>query len=260
MIGAIRRAKRLFDPKSGRALLFSLDHGLNDGQIQGMPPLPELLTLAQDKGAQAVVLNKGMARAFAAALAPATPLVLQLSGGTRHGLPPYGKSLVCSVPEALRLGADAVALQVNIGNDLEDRMLADFAMATEEAHQLGIPAIAILYARGGQIVNERDPSLIAHCVRLGAELGADVVCVPYPGAHESFTAAVASCPVPVLVTGGTFINDFSVFLTTVRAALECGAAGVAVGRNVFLHPKPAKALAELLALVHSDIHAPGAKD
>lgn len=252
MNGALRRAKRLFDPKSGRAVILTLDHGVSDGMVQGLPKIPELLELARDKGVQAVVLNKGMARVYGSSLAPSMQLAIQLSGGTRHGLPPYGKTLVCSVPEALRVGGDAVCLQVNIGNDLEDRMLSDFGMAAEEAHQLGVPVIAMLYARGGQIVNERDSSLIAHCIRLGGELGADVICVPYPGASEVFSQAVAASPAPVLVVSGPNSADFNGFLSMVRSALEAGAAGVAVGRTVLLQPKPTKALSELLTVVHAE--------
>lgn len=264
MNGVQRRAKRFFDSKSGRAVLLTLDQGVSDGMIQGMPKVPDVLELAGEKGVQGVVLNKGMARAYGWRLAPSALLGVQLSGGTRHGLPPYAKTLVCSVPEALRLGADAVCLQVNIGNDLEDRMLADFGMAVEEAHQLGAPVIATIAARGGQIVNERDPSLIAHCIRLGGELGADILCVPFPGAAEGFAQAVAASPAPVLALAGAGSGDFAGVLTMVRNALDAGAAGVSVGRAVLLQPKPAKALAELLSLTHNNAHgahgANGSKD
>jgi class I fructose-bisphosphate aldolase len=252
MNGAQRRAKRFFDPKSGRAVLLTLDQGVSDGMIQGMPRIPEVLEMAGEKGVQGIILNKGMSRAYGQLLSPSVQLVTQLSGGTRHGLPPYAKTLVCSVAEALRLGADAVSIQVNIGNDLEDRMLADFGVAVDEAHQLGAPVIATIAARGGQIVNERDPSLIAHCIRLGAELGADIICVPFPGAAEGFGQAAAASPVPVLALAGPASGDFAAVLSLVRSALDAGAAGVSIGRAVLLQPKPAKALAELLNVTHNN--------
>jgi len=251
MIGCLRNMQRFFEPVSGRCVLLALDHGVGEGMMPNASPLPELLKLAQEKRIQGVLLNKGMARAYGERIGPGTGLVVQLSAGTRHGLPPYSKSVVCAVPEALRLGADAVSLHINIGNDLEDRMLADLGLAIDEAHQLGLPVLALIGARGGQIVNERDPSLIAHCIRLGAELGADIIGVPYSGQPDSFTAAVASSPSPVLVTGGPSADTAS-FLNTMRQALEAGASGVCIGRNITQSPRPAKALTELLALVHGE--------
>lgn len=252
MIGTLRKLQRLFHPKSQRALLLSLDHGGSDGMIPGIEKTPEILEYIKEKPVQGVVLNKGMARAFASFIEPETNLIMQLSGGTKHGLPTYNKSIVCSVTEALRLGADAVSVHINIGNDLEDRMLTDFGLMTDEAHQSGLPIIAVIYARGGQIVNEKDPTLIAHCIRLGGELGADLICVPYSGDVESFSGAIAACPMPVLVTGGPLQHDFDTFMQTAAEVLECGAAGLSLGRNVFQHPEPTMVIDEMIKLTHKN--------
>ena len=131
-------------------------------------------------------------------------------------------------------------------------MLTDFGMVTDEAHALGIPVMATIYARGGQIVNELDSSLIAHSIRLGGELGADVVCVPYSGDPQSFSLAVACCPVPVLATGGPNQPDWKSFKAQVGEVMQAGAAaGVCMGRNIFQHPEPIAALAEICELVHT---------
>lgn len=250
MIGCRRRMRRFFDTQSKRALILALDHGVSSGMIHGIEDIPGLIGNAHDFGVQGIVLNKGLARAYGDTAPHTVNLVVQLSGGTRHGLPTYNKSIVCSVQEALRLGADAVAVHVNIGNDLEDRMLTDFGLATDEAHQAGLPVFVVIYARGGQIVNELDPSLIAHCVRLGGELGADLVSVLYSGDTESFSRAVKACPAPVLVAGGPSQPTLESFLNMMRTALECGAAGVLAGRNIFQHPEPHKALRGLEQIVH----------
>ena len=253
MFGALRKLQRFFHPESERTLILTLDHGASDGIIPGIDAIPELLDSLAQTPVQGVVLNKGMARAYTSRIEPEVNLVIQLSGGTKHGLPTYNKSLVCSVPEALRAGADAVAVHVNIGNDLEDRMLSDFGMVTDEAHQMGLPVMAVIYARGGQIVNETDPALIGHSIRVGGELGADLVCVPYSSDKQSFTHAVSTCPVPVLVTGGPLQSDYQTFLTQMAEALSCGAAGLSIGRNIFQHPTPPEALKALLTLVHEPI-------
>ncbi|GAB7079557.1 class I fructose-bisphosphate aldolase [Megalodesulfovibrio paquesii] len=254
MIGVMRRLKRFFTAPSKRAFVLTLDHGASDGMLPGLMHMTTLLEAIGQPPAQGlvqgVVLNRGMARAYATKVDPAVQVVVQLSAGTKHGLPTYMKSLVCSAAEALRVGADAVCIHMNIGNDLEDRMLTDFGSACEDAHQLGLPVMAVIYPRGGQIVNERDPSLIGHAIRVGGELGADLVCAPMPLDPRSFADAVESCPAPVLVAGGAARSDFEQFLVELNVALECGVMGACVGRNIFQHPDPIRALGLVAAVVH----------
>lgn len=256
MIGTLRRLARLFDGESGRAVILPFDHGMAEGLAPGLSRIPEILEKVHEHRVQGVVLNKGLARSLGSRLHPSMRLLVNLSAGTKHGLPPWNESLVCSVAEAHRLGADAVAVRVNIGNDLEDRMLTDLGLVTDEAHQLGLPVMAVIYARGGQIVNELDPTLVGHCIRLGAEMGADLVCAPYSGDRDSYAAAVAASPAPVLVAGGPVQPDFPSFLHMLEQAMSAGAMGVAIGRNVFQHADPLAAVAELCQAVHS----PGTKE
>ncbi len=148
-------------------MVLTLDHGASDGFIPGMTAIPELLRSLNGCDVNGVVLNKGWAREASGLLQPWANLVVQLSAGTKHGLPTYNKSIVCSAQEALRIGADAVAVHANIANDLEDRMLADLGAITDEARQLGLPVLAVLYARGPQIVNE--PPARSRCWSRGGQ-------------------------------------------------------------------------------------------
>lgn len=249
--GVYRRLGRLFHPGSGRTVIMPLDHGVGEGMLPGLEGVGRLLELSFERDIQGVVLNKGPARAYGAAVPLGASLVVQLSGGTKHAIPPYGRTLVCSVGEALRLGADAVSVQINIGNDQEERMLADFGQAAEEARLAGLPMLAVIAPRGGQIVNELDPSLISHCIRLGSELGADLTGVPYSGDPASFAEAVEASDSPVLVTGGPGRADQARFLQAMDEALRCGAAGMCVGRSIFQSPDPGALLDQLLDLVHT---------
>ena len=172
--------------------------------LPGLEAVAVLVEAFKDRAVQGVVLNKGPARVHGPRLPAWMNMVVQLSGGTKHALPPYGRTVICSVAEALRLGADAVSLQINVGNDFEDRMLADFGAMADDAHLHGLPVLAVIQPRGGHIVNELDPSLISHCIRLGAELGADLTGAPYGGDPGSFAEAVESSDIPVLVTGLSF--------------------------------------------------------
>ena len=250
MIGYLRKAARLFHPVSKRTIILPLDHGLSEGNMPGLEDLGNFLRGVNHLPTQGVILHKGMVMAHAGEVRLDQSLIVHLSAGTRHGLPSYNKALVCSVQEALRIGADMVSMHINIGNDLEDRMLSDLGACVEEAHQLGLPLLAMIYARGGQIVNENDPSLVAHSIRIGAELGADVIKVPNCGNHHSFARAIATCPVPVVVGGGPRSGDLRSFLRTVREALDSGVAGMCIGRNIFQQENPAKALDEVCNLVH----------
>jgi class I fructose-bisphosphate aldolase len=252
MIGCVRKVSRLFDPASGRAVLLPLDHGVGEGMLPGFEDIPGLVAMIREFPVQGVVLNKGPLRAFLSEIPAGMQAVGQLSGATRHAVPSYARSLLCSTHEALRLGADLVAVQVNIANDLEDRMLADLGLVCDDAHNLGAPVLAIIQPKGDRIVNEMDPSLICHCIRLGAELGADVVGVPYSGDAASFSRACAAVSPPVLITGGPSRPDFASFLGMVGQALAAGAAGTCVGRNVLQQPDPREALAKLVAVVHGE--------
>jgi len=252
MIGCARKVTRLFDPASGRAVLLPLDHGVGEGMLPGIEDIPGLLAMIREFPVQGVVLNKGPLRTCLAEVPAALQVAGQLSGGTRHAVPPYARSLVCSTHEAARLGADLVAVQVNIANDLEDRMLADLGLACDDAHNLGMPILAIIQPKGDRIVNEMDPSLICHCIRLGAELGADIVGVPYSGDAKSFARTCEAVSPPVLITGGPSRPDFASFLSMVGQALSAGAAGTCVGRNVLQQADPREALAQLVAVVHGE--------
>lgn len=251
MGGIRRRLGRLFNPESGRSVILPLDHGVGEGMMPGLEAVGRLMGMVHGRDIQGVVLNKGPARAHLESLPLGTALVVQLSGGTKHALPPYGRAVVCSVGEALRLGADAVSIQINIGNDQEERMLADFGAMADEAHMAGLPVVAVIAPRGGQIVNELDPSLVSHCIRLGSELGADLTGVPYGGDPESFAEAVEASDAPVLVTGGPGRGDPARFLQAMDEAIRCGAAGLCVGRNIFQAPDPDLILDQVIELVHA---------
>ncbi|MEL7639460.1 MAG: fructose-bisphosphate aldolase [Solidesulfovibrio sp.] len=250
MHGSDRKLARLFHPRTGRTVIAPLDHGVMEGMLSGLEELPQLLEMVASFPIQGVVLNKGALRAHLAEVPLFASAVAQLSGGTRHCLPPYARSLMCGAAEALRLGADVVAVMVNIANELEDRMLADLGAIVDEAHGLGVPVLAIIAPKGERVVNENDPTLINHCIRLGAELGADVTGVPYSGDARSFSRAVAGSSVPVVVTGGPSRPDFRSFSGMVADALAAGAAGTCIGRNVLQHPNPREAMRRIVEMVH----------
>ena len=132
-------------------------------------------------------------------------------------------------------------------------MLQDAGRVSRRCETLGLPMLAMMYPRGKNIHNQYDPELIAHVCRVGAELGADVVKTNYTGDTDTFKNVVKSCPVPVIVAGGIRTNTDLELLENIKGAMEAGCAGVAVGRNVFMHETPALMVRRIRAIVHDAV-------
>lgn len=246
MIGCLRRLAKLFSPVDEHALILSMENGVG---TRGLASLPELMSQGKSQ-VQGVVLSKGGARSYGSYIPIEAQVIVHLTSGTRHAIPAYGKSVVCTLPEALRQGADCVSLEVNIGNELESEMLEEAGRVIDEAHQLGLPVLAFVHAKGHQIVNQYDSSLVGHCMQVGFEIGADAVCVAYSGDKAAFGSVVETCPIPVLVSGGPDQSDFGAFLKHAAEAVSVGAAGVCAGDVLFSGSDPAQSLDALIRLIH----------
>jgi class I fructose-bisphosphate aldolase len=115
-----------------------------------------------------------------------------------------------------------------------------------------MPVLAMVYARGPKIENEFDPDIVAHCARVGEELGADVVKVPYTGTPDSFEKVVNACCVPVVIAGGPKMNNDRDILQMVHDSVAAGGAGLSVGRNIFQHKNPDLIVKALAMIVHEE--------
>ncbi|UCE50471.1 MAG: orotidine 5'-phosphate decarboxylase, partial [Phycisphaerales bacterium] len=163
---------------------------------------------------------------------------------------PNAKELVCTVEEAIKLGADAVSVHINLGARTDKEMLWQLGQVSERCLEWQMPLVAMMYTRGADITDEYDVNNVKHAARVGAELGADIVKVVYTGSVESFTEVVEGCPVPVVIAGGPKMDSDKDIFKMVRDALEAGAAGVSIGRNAFQHRDPAKMVQALSKVVH----------
>ncbi|MDI7261566.1 MAG: fructose-bisphosphate aldolase, partial [Thermodesulfobacteriota bacterium] len=112
---------------------------------------------------------------------------------------------------------------------------------------------AMMYTRGPKVENEYDVKLVKHAARVGAELGADIVKVPYTGSPESFKEVVEGCFVPVVIAGGEKMDTDKDILKMVKGAMEAGGAGVSIGRNVFQHKNPPGILQAISKIVHDGL-------
>jgi class I fructose-bisphosphate aldolase len=230
--------------KNNKAMLLAYDHGFEVGPeaLLGKSIDPEyILDLAVKGGYTGVILQKGIAEKYYAKTdyQKKIPLILKINGKTNISpkKDPFS-SLNCSVEYAKELGAKAVGYTIYLGNNQEEKMLAEFGQIQERAHQLNIAAIAWTYLRGSSIENEYDPELITYAARIGLELGADMIKIKYPGTEESFRKVVqAAGKTKVVLSGGPKLED-NQFLEIVESIIRAGATGIAVGRNVFQHEDP----------------------
>jgi DhnA family fructose-bisphosphate aldolase class Ia len=111
-----------------------------------------------------------------------------------------------------------------------------------------------MYPRGKKIENQYDADLIAHVCRVGAEIGADIIKTNYTGDPDSFKKVIKGCPVPVLVAGGLRTNSDLELLENIKGAIDAGAGGVAIGRNVFMNESPSTMVRRICAIVHNGLN------
>jgi len=251
MIGKKIRLERIFDRNSGRTVIVPMDHGVTLGPVAGLTDIRQTIDAVAKGGANAIVIHKGLVEAGHRGRGKDVGLIVHLSASTCIAPDPNCKVMTTTVEEAIRLGADAVSIHVNLGAEDEGSMLQDFGRIAKIAGDWGIPLLAMVYTRGPKVKSEYDVNAIKHAARVGAELGADVVKVSYSGSSESFREVVQGCFVPVVIAGGEKMNSDEDILNMVKGAMAAGAAGVSIGRNVFQHQHPAKIVQDIAGIVHN---------
>ncbi len=246
------RLERIFNRENNRCIIVPMDHGVSIGPVEGIVNMKDAVQDMSIGGADAVLMHKGLVRCGHRTYGKDLGLIVHLSASTDLSPHPNSKTLVASVEEAIRLGADAVSIHVNIGDELERDMLSQIGKVSESAERWGMPLLAMVYARGPKVQNSFAPEVVAHCARVGVELGADVVKVPYTGDMDSFNHVVESCCVPVVIAGGAKMDNTKDFLQIVHDSVKAGGAGLSVGRNVFQHPNRRELVRVLRGIVHED--------
>ena len=250
MIGKQIRLERIIDRNSRRTVIIPMDHGVTVGPIEGLADMRATVSKVVAGGANAILMHKGMVRAGHRGTGKDVGLIIHLSAGTSISPDPNAKELVCTVEEAITLGADAVSIHINLGAETDKEMLGQLGYISERCLEWQMPLVAMMYTRGPKIKNEFDVDNVKHAARVGAELSADIVKVPFTGDINSFKKVVQGCPVPVVIAGGEKMDSDRDIFIMVEEALGAGAAGVSIGRNAFQHEKPDKMVAALSKMVH----------
>ena len=224
----------------GRSMLLAYDQGLEHGPStdfndRNVDPAMIMDIAARGKF-NGVVFQKGVAERF---YDRRVPLIVKLNG--KSSLPkgePVSRQ-VCSVEQAVSLGARGVGYTIYLGSEFESKMFREFGRIQEEAHEKGVPAIAWIYPRGASVQNDTSKEVVAYAARAGLELGADAVKIKYTGDPQTFSWAVKSAAgVKVFMSGGPKAPTDDDFLKQVKGVMEAGGTGVAVGRNVWQNADP----------------------
>ena len=246
--------------RDGKAMFLAYDHGFEHGPTdfneKTIDPKYVLDMLDEAGVYTAVILQEGVAQAYYSSAGSGQvgnypQLLVKLNGKTafHKGEEPYSP-LLCSVSQAIRLGASAVGYTIYVGSEHETKMMQEFSQIEDDAHDKGLVVTAWMYPRGKHVEGqENSKDVVAYAARLGLELGADFIKIPYTGDPESFSWVVKCAgKTKVLVSGGVK-RDTNEFLKDVEDFMKVGTCGIAVGRNVWQSEDPigvSKQLAEII--------------
>ena len=250
-VGKKIRMERIMNRETRKTVIVPMDHGVSSGPIRGLENMAEIINKIADGGANAVVIHKGIVEAGQRGYGRDIGLIIHLSGSTKLGTNPNHKVMVTTVEEALRMGADAVSVHINIGANVEHEMLRTLGDTARLCDIWGMPLLAMMYPRGDNI-NEFDVKNVKLAARVGAELGADIIKTNYTGDPDSFREVTRGCPVPVVIAGGPKMGTTRKLLDMVKGSIDGGGSGVAIGRNIFQHETPEKMVRTIVKIVHEN--------
>lgn len=222
--------------KDGKALFLAYDQGMEHGPTdfndESVDP-SNILKIAKEGGFTGVILQKGVAEKY---YSGQVPLILKLNGKTSFIKDePYAPQ-ICTVTEALKLGASALGYTVYVGSQEQEKMFTEFSNIEREAHEKGIPVIGWMYPRGKEVVENAET--IAYAARVGLEMGADIIKVKYPGDLKSMEWIVKSAGKTKVVVAGGAKEPLDSLLEMTKIVMQAGAIGLAIGRNVWQAEEP----------------------
>lgn len=243
-IGKIRRLQHIFS-RDGKCLIVPIDDSLISGPKKGLSNLSSKIMQISSAGPSAILTYLGSASLLKHSN---VPLILNLTASTIQNNH-TNKVLISTVEQALSIDADAVAVHMNFSSKYESGMLSNIIQVKEKCERYGMPLMILAYPRGEynngnntidenyEVLKVESPTeyteKVSHCVRIAFELGADIIKTQYTGTPDTFKKVVRSAQgIPVIIAGGHELDDNSV-LTMVEGAMDAGASGVSIGRNIF---------------------------
>lgn len=248
-IGKEVRLSRLFNKKSGNSVMVAMDHGAVIGPVKGIvDPAKTVSLLAKEKPETFFMPVGIIKKVYKSFIENDIPFVAAIDSCTFMSPEPDYFIVSDTVEHAMRYGATAVSAHILIGPARTSDMMKGLARIARECDDLGMPLLAIMYPWGFE--NDFDVKHVKWAARIAAELGADLVKTFWTGSKESYQEVINSSPLPVLLSGGDKTDNPLDFLGVLKACMDCGAKGVAVGRNVWQDENPARILRAVEKVVH----------
>ena len=242
--GMKSRLVRIVRPETNRTVMLAADHGYFMGPVSKLE-VPRKTLAPLLPYADAIMVTRGVVRTSVDA-ETAPPLVLRVSGGVSFmGKDLANEGITTTIKEAIRLNAAAVAISIFVGSDYERESLLNLSQLVSEAEEYGMPVLAVTAV--GRELEKRRNRYISLCCRIAAELGAHLVKTYY---CERFETVVESCPVPLVIAGGPKLATARDALQLAHDALQRGATGVDMGRNIWQSDAPVPMLKAIRAIVH----------
>jgi 3-hydroxy-5-phosphonooxypentane-2,4-dione thiolase len=251
--GMKNRMSKIIRPEDGRTVMLAVDHGYFLGPTERLEnPTRTIKPLLPY--ADSLMLTRGVLRT---SVNPSTdvPIVLRVSGGSSIvGEDLSKESITTSIEDAMKLNASCLALSIFVGSKYEHQTLTNLAKLVDEGERFGIPILAVT-AVGKEMA--RDHRYLALACRIAAELGAHLIKTYY---CENFQKVVEGCPVPVIIAGGKKLPNELDALQLAYDAVDNGATGVDMGRNIWQSDYPVAMIRAVRAIVHENSNVKEAKD
>ena len=240
--------------RDGKIMLLAYDqgfeHGPTDFDDRSVDP-KFILDLTKNGLFTGVILQEGVAEKYYSKEYRKTPLIVKLNGKTafQKGRDPVSLQL-CTVERAVELGAVGIGYTIYVGSEHEEEMMVEFSRIEDEAHKAGLVVIAWMYPRGKKVKGkEEDKEVVAYAARLGLELNADLVKVPFTGDEESFSWVIRSAGKTGVVAQGGKKKEGKKLKKEIGEIMKAGAKGMAIGRNIWQSKDPEEASKKVAELV-----------
>ncbi|EIM62536.1 class I fructose-bisphosphate aldolase [Desulfobacter postgatei] len=259
MDGKERRLRKIINKKTGRSLVLAVDHGMALGAMTGIVDIAGTIrTLDATNKVDCWLMTKGIyTHAFDPSGDPG--VILRASGGATIAGPELTREgQTADAEEALRLGVDAMATTAFVGSVYEHETLISMARMATECRKWDMPLLGVIGLGKTNEDKKKDPKFIALGARVGAEHGADIIKTYYT--ETDFEKVVAGCPVPVMIAGGPKCETDLDTLNMIYGALQGGAKGIVMGRNVWQSPHPTALLSAVYGLIHEGMNVKEAAD
>lgn len=242
--GMQSRLARIFNPASGRTVMLAFDHGYFQGPTTGLERI-DLNIAPLFEYTDVLMCTRGILRSVVPA-AVNKPVVLRASGGNSILTELSNETVAVAIEDALRLNVSAMAAQVYIGTEHEHQSIKNIIQLVDQGTRYGMPTMAVTGVGKDMVRDQRYFSL---ATRIAAEMGAHIIKTYY--VDSGFERVAAGCPVPIVIAGGKKLPEREA-LEMCFQAIDQGASGVDMGRNIFQSESPIAMLKAVQAVVHDN--------